>query len=184
MLRRVEMSLGPLMSVAVQRLIAQTWRWRGAQVGAKTRVGARCVIQRPWVLSTGPRCQFEHDVFIKVVDDTASLRLGSEVFVGRGVAFDISCSLHIGNHVLIAPGCFITDHGHRRVAGATIESQGREDAPVHIEDDVWLGAKTVVLPGVRIGRGAIVGAGSVVTRDVDSMSIVAGAPARSVGMRT
>ena len=53
-----------------------------------------------------------------------------------------------------------------------------------IEDDVWLGAHVVVLPGVTIGRGAIVAAGAVVNRDVESMSIVAGVPAKPIGQRT
>jgi acetyltransferase-like isoleucine patch superfamily enzyme len=53
-------------------------------------------------------------------------------------------------------------------------------APVIIEDDVWLGTNAVVLPGVRVGRGAIVGAGAVVTRDVPPFTVVAGVPARAV----
>ena len=53
-------------------------------------------------------------------------------------------------------------------------------APVVIEDDVWLGTNAVVLPGVRVGRGAIVGAGAVVTRDVPPFTVVAGAPARPI----
>jgi maltose O-acetyltransferase len=53
-------------------------------------------------------------------------------------------------------------------------------APVVIEDDVWLGTNAVVLPGVRVGRGAIVGAGAVVTRDVPPFTVVAGVPARPV----
>jgi acetyltransferase-like isoleucine patch superfamily enzyme len=53
-------------------------------------------------------------------------------------------------------------------------------APVIIEDDVWLGTNAVVLPGVRVGRGAIVGAGAVVTRDVPPFTVVAGVPARPV----
>jgi galactoside O-acetyltransferase len=55
-------------------------------------------------------------------------------------------------------------------------------APVEVDDDVWLGAGAVVLPGVHIGRGAVVGAGAVVTRDVPPFSIVAGVPARVVRM--
>jgi galactoside O-acetyltransferase len=62
-------------------------------------------------------------------------------------------------------------------------AQGCESAPVVIEDDVWLGANAVVLPGIRIGKGAIVGAGAVVTHDVEAMSIVAGVPARPIGKR-
>ena len=52
-----------------------------------------------------------------------------------------------------------------------------------IEDDVWLGAGVIVLKGVRIGRGAVVGAGSVVTKNIESLAIVVGVPARVVGRR-
>ena len=53
--------------------------------------------------------------------------------------------------------------------------------PVVIEDDVWIGARVIFLPGVRVGRGAIVGAGAVVTKDVPDYALVVGNPARVVG---
>jgi len=58
-----------------------------------------------------------------------------------------------------------------------------EDRPVCIEDDVWIGSRVILLPGVRIGKGSIVGAGSVVTRDVEPYAIVAGNPARKIRSR-
>lgn len=180
---RLERRFGPRLAVLADRFRAGIWRWRGAALGIKNRVGIRCSIQRPWGLSTGSRCQFEHDVFIKLTEDAARIRLGDEVFVGRGVELDIASGLTIGNHVLIAPGCFITDHFHRYKAGATIASQGCESAPVHIGNDVWLGANAVVMSGVTIGDGAVVGSGAVVNRAVEAMTIVAGVPARVVGRR-
>ena len=56
-----------------------------------------------------------------------------------------------------------------------------EDAPVVIEDDVWIGAGAIVLPGVTVGRGSIVAAGAVVTRSIEPHTIVAGVPARQIG---
>lgn len=105
------------------------------------------------------------------------------MFVGCNSEFDISESLSIGDGVLIAPGCFITDHEHRHLAGRPIAEQGCDALAVRIEEDVWLGANVVILAGVTIGRGAIVGAGAVVTRDVAAMSIVAGVPARVIATR-
>ena len=55
--------------------------------------------------------------------------------------------------------------------------------PIIIEDDVWIGARVIILPGRRIGRGSIVGAGSVITKDVEPFSIVGGNPAQVVGWR-
>ena len=183
MFERLERLLRPAIAVMLDRMRAAAWRARGAHIGIKTRVGTRCVIQRPGRLSAGDRCQFEHDVFLKITSEAASVVLGQEVFVGRGAEFDISHGLTLGNHVLIAPGCFITDHAHRHEPGATITSQGCVGAPITMGDDVWLGANAVVLAGVTIGAGAIVGAGAVVTGDVAPMSIVAGVPAKVIGQR-
>lgn len=58
-----------------------------------------------------------------------------------------------------------------------------ESAPVVIEDDVWLGARVIVLPGIRIGRGAVVGAGAIVTKDVPPYAVCVGNPARIVRYR-
>lgn len=184
MLGPLERTLGEAMRTAFDRVRAGMARARGAAVGAKSRIGARCVLQRPWCLATAERCQFEHQVFVKAVSDSARIRLGRRVFVGANTEFDISDCLTVGNSVLIAPGCFITDHNHRRDPLAPIDTQGCESGPVDIEDDVWLGAHVVVLPGVRIGRGAVVAAGSVVTKSVESMSVVGGVPARVIGSRS
>ena len=64
-----------------------------------------------------------------------------------------------------------------------MRAQGYTTAPIIIGDDVWLGAKSVVLKGVSIGHGAVVGAGSVVTRSLPSGAIAVGAPARVVASR-
>ena len=183
MFAALEKKLGPYLALLGDRMRAVWWRMRGASVGRKASLGRYCSILRPWCLVTGERVQFEHQVYIKITSDAARVKLGDEVFIGYGAELDISDSLSLGNHVLIAPGCFITDHHHRRGAHERIAAQGCESAPVTIEDDVWLGANAVVLPGVRIGRGAIVGAGAVVTDDVPAMTIVAGVPARKIRER-
>jgi acetyltransferase-like isoleucine patch superfamily enzyme len=132
----------------------------------------------------GTRCEIEQGVFLKCVATGASLDVGDHVFIGAGTEIDVLLSVAIGAHTLIAPGVFITDHGHRRGRERRLDEQGNESAPVVIGTDVWLGARSVVLPGVTIGDGAIVGAGAVVTKDVPAYTIVAGVPARKVGDRT
>ena len=141
------------------------------------------MVQRPRGLTTGTRCQLQHDVFLKITDDSAHIVLGDGVFLGRGVELDISFGLRIGSHLLIAPGCFITDHAHRFERGATINLKGCVGSVVTVGDDVWLGTNVVVLAGVTIGSGAVIGAGAVVTRDVEPACVVAGVPARLVGRR-
>jgi maltose O-acetyltransferase len=88
-------------------------------------------------------------------------------------------NITIGDRVSIAPRVTLVTSSHpnqSRIRSFAPLSQG----PIVIEDDAWLGAGCVVLPGVRIGRGAIVGANSVVLSDVPSLHVVAGQPARSV----
>lgn len=107
-----------------------------------------------------------HDVYI--ADDLIVVEELSE----RG-------NITIGNRVSIAPRVTLVTSSHpnhsrtRRFAPV---SQG----PIVIEDDAWLGAGCVILPGVRIGRGAVVGANSVVSHDVPALHVVAGQPARTV----
>ena len=88
-------------------------------------------------------------------------------------------NIAIGNRVSIAPRVTLVTSSHpnnSRIRGFAPVSQG----PITIEDDVWLGAGCVILPGVRIGRGAVVGANSVVSHDVPPLHVVAGQPARTV----
>ena len=183
MIAMLERHFGWCLAVVRDRIRAQLLRWRGARIGMRTRVASGGVVHRPWCLTIGEHCQLEHNVFIKAAADSARIEIGREVFVGFNSEFDISQILRIGNSVLIAPGCFITDHSHRHSASMTIASQGCASRSVMIEDDVWLGAHVVVLPGVTIGRGAIVAAGAVVTQDVVPMSVVAGVPARLISVR-
>jgi acetyltransferase-like isoleucine patch superfamily enzyme len=172
-----------LSRLALGRLRAVILRFRGARIGAKTHLGARVRVDKPWAVDIGARCQLEADVWVKVVAGSARLVIGDHVFLGRGVELDVRESLTIGSHVLLAPGVFVTDHHHRIGPDRYIDAQGVDSRPVVIEDDVWLGARSVVLPGVRIGRGAVVGAAAVVTRDVEAGAVVAGVPARVLRTR-
>jgi len=170
--------------LASERLRAVLLRLRGCRVGRGALVGKGTRVDRPWTVALGDRCQLEPGVWIKVVADSARVTIGDYTFLGRRVEIDASTSVSIGNHVLVAPGVFVTDHAHRIAAEARIGDQGCVAGPVVVEDDAWLGAQSVILPGVRIGRGAVVGAGAVVTHDVPPGAVVAGVPARVLRQRT
>lgn len=103
------------------------------------------------------------------------LTLGNSVDIGEFVVLRAGGGLRIGDRVLIAAHAVITTAGHRE---AIPRWDVNETAPIAIEDDVWIGANATVLPGVTVGRGAIVAAGAVVTRSVEPMTVVAGVPAR------
>jgi galactoside O-acetyltransferase len=121
-----------------------------------------------------------HDVRLRmpvVVYHPEALSFGDEVDVGEFVVLRASGGLTIGSRVLIAAQAVLTTRSHPE----ELPRFGRVvDAPIVIEDDVWIGAGAIVLPGVTIGRGAIVAAGAVVTSSVAPMTIVGGVPARPI----
>ena len=124
-------------------------------------------------------------VFQKVILKTnapeAALIIGHHVGIS-GSSIAASERIEIGNYVLIGSGCLITDSDAHPVDPEERRCGGRtKTRPIVIEDDVFIGARSIVLKGVRIGKGSVIGAGSVVTKDVLEYSIVAGNPARIVG---
>jgi acetyltransferase-like isoleucine patch superfamily enzyme len=114
------------------------------------------------------------------------LSIGPRASIGAGCTLYASTRLEIGADTMLAAQCYVGG-GRYAVRGRTdipIAEQPEPRTGVVIGDDCWLGAGVIVIDGVRIGRGSVVAAGSVVTRDVDSYSVVAGVPARRVGSRT
>jgi acetyltransferase-like isoleucine patch superfamily enzyme len=119
----------------------------------------------------------------------STIVIGEDVFIGSGAVFHASESaIIIGNKVMFGPRVIIMggDHNTAEVGRYMFdvkEKRSRDDLPVVIEDDVWVGAGSIILKGVAVGRGSIVGAGSVVTRSVPEFSVVTGVPAKFVRQR-
>ena len=172
-----------IVGLASGRWRASIWRLRGAKIAQKVSLGSRCRVDRPCCLQIGWRTIAESDVYIKIVDDNAVLKIGEYVFIGKGTEFDVMETLTIGDHAVIAPNCFITDHNHGISPELRIDRQPCIPKRVTIGEDVWLGAGVTILPGVTIGDGAVVGANAVVTGDVPPMGIVAGIPAKLLRYR-
>ncbi len=85
----------------------------------------------------------------------------------------------IGNHVNIAQGVVLSGMNHSyKDSSKRIDEQKVITSPIIIEDDVWIGANCVILPGVKVGKHSVIGAGSVVTKDIPSYSLAVGNPAR------
>jgi maltose O-acetyltransferase len=108
---------------------------------------------------------------------------GQNIHIGDHVFLNVLCTIldtnrvRIGHHVMIGPAVQIYTAAH------LLEAEGRNQGlevgkPIEIEDNVWIGGGALLLPGVRIGRNAVVGAGAVVSRDVPPSTVVAGNPAR------
>jgi acetyltransferase-like isoleucine patch superfamily enzyme len=130
----------------------------------------------------------EHDIHFKydgIYAPGPTIIIGDRVFIGAGSEFNIRRGVQIGADCLIASGCKFVDHDHgtsRRDVPMNQQADGAE-AAITLEEDVWLGANVIVLKGVRIGRGAIVAAGAVVTKSVPAYEIWGGVPARKLSER-
>lgn len=153
---------------------------RGSAVTLHSGVVLNAVVAKNSLEARGP-------VIIKTLSETARVVVGPESGMTSSTVSAIT-SVSIGARVLIGAGCVITDSDHHVVhppTGLRRRHLGLPEAsPQHavvIEDDVFIGARSIVLKGVTIGRGSVVGAGSVVARDIPPHSIAAGNPCVVVG---
>lgn len=106
-----------------------------------------------------------------------NIHLGKNVFINSGCKFQDQGGIYIGDRSLIGHNVVLATLNHPL---DPTKRSSLEPAPIHIEEDVWIGSGAIVLPGVRIGRGSVVAAGAVVTKDIDPMTIVAGVPAKTI----
>lgn len=112
-------------------------------------------------------------------DYGSHIHIGSESFINFNVSMIDVGEIRIGDKVLIGPGTGLFTAIHP--IDPEIRATGVESSkPIVIEDKVRIGGNATILPGVKIGRGAIIGAGSVVTKDIPEMTIVAGNPAKVI----
>jgi acetyltransferase-like isoleucine patch superfamily enzyme len=112
------------------------------------------------------------------------LSIGDYLFANHYAIIDCHFDISIGDHVLLGPHAYICDFDHDvSTTGYITDGQHERAARVIIEDNVWIGANTVVLKGVVIHTGAVVGAGAVVTDDIPANAIAVGVPARVVRLR-
>ena len=106
-----------------------------------------------------------------------NIHLGKNVFINADCKFQDQGGIYIGDDTLIGHNVVLATLNHEE------DPENRENliaAPIKIGNKVWIGSNATILPGVTVGDGAIIAAGAVVTKDVDSMSIVAGVPAKFV----
>ena len=120
-------------------------------------------------------------VVIRTVNHGAKIVIGDNVGIS-GCTISSGESITIGNWVLIGSGAVISDgDAHPIDPEERCAGYGGKRKPIVIEDDVFIGARAIILKGVTIGRGSVVGAGAVVTKDIPAYSIVVGNPAKVVG---
>jgi maltose O-acetyltransferase len=112
-----------------------------------------------------------------VAHEGGCITVGDGTFINYGTSISAHSRVMIGKNCHIGQYAIINDNDYHDVMNKTTLPESR---PVVLEDGVWLGARVIVLKGVRIGQDSVVGAGSVVTRDIPARSIAVGQPARVI----
>ncbi len=193
--------LGAICAVRLKRcgrgLSADGWirmdvdRGSSVQVGDDCRFGRRVRLVSVRFQATESASRLEIGSRSHVKDDAIILAQSGIVELGERCGVGHRAEIHchrarvtIGQAVRLAAEVYITTNGHEfGDADIPIMDQGSRHQDVRIGDDVWIGRRAMVLPGVTIGDGAVVGAAAVVTRDVAPGDIVVGVPARRVSSR-
>jgi acetyltransferase-like isoleucine patch superfamily enzyme len=132
-------------------------------------------------LRVGANVLFEPGVWLTAPDE-ARIHIGAGTFLNLGVMVAAMELVEIGEHCMFANGCFVTDADHRfDDPDRPITWQGfTTKGPTRVGDNVWCGANVVITSGVTIGERCVIGANSVVTRDLPPRTIAAGAPAKVI----
>jgi len=182
---------------AQAKLWGQKWRWyeHNALPWNRARIHWEFMRRRAFVrwpvqgnvlealqedrLQIGAHTLFEPGVWITAPGD-ARIRIGSGCFLNIGVMVAATELVEIGDHCMLANGCFVSDGDHRfDDPDRPVPWQGfTTKGPTRLGDNVWCGAHVVVTGGVQIGERSVIGANSVVTKDIPPFSVAAGVPAR------
>lgn len=118
------------------------------------------------------------------LSNVSGIEVGDNTSIGFGAIMDGTAPIRIGRWVRMGPRVVMitTKHNFER-RDVPIKEQGNSSGPISIGDDVWLGAAVMIMPNVTIETGAVIGAGSIVTKDIPEYAIAVGNPARVVKMR-
>lgn len=147
--------------------------------GARIRIGRGVMINSS---NAGYHVNMHSPVKLLADRPGASIEIGEETRV-HGSCIHAYNAISIGKRCLIAANCQIIDCNGHELSFDDVDARihtSSEGKPVVVEDAVWIGANSIVLPGVRIGRGSVVAAGSVVVKDVPPMVLAAGNPAKVI----
>jgi len=125
-------------------------------------------------------------IYAESITNESNIRIGSNVSFNRNVMInaDVRGTIIIEDKVMVGPNVVMRASGHRYdKKEVPIREQGHHQGIIIIKTGAWIGSNAVILPSVTVGKGAIVAAGAVVTKDVNDFEIVGGLPAKQIGSR-
>lgn len=179
-----------LLSVKANKKMAQFKKWASFGENLKVYHCSGCFADKAGLIEIGANCEVAGTLY-SMADGT--ITIGDHTEIRENSFIGSVNSVSIGSHVIISNNIKIYDNNNHPTSPAARHQMCQngfhgeawrwthaDSAPVVIEDDVWIGERSVVLKGVRIGRGSIIGCDSVVTKDVPPFSVAAGNPARVV----
>ena len=181
------------------------YRWVLSSVGTGCLIERSVRLEVPSRITLGNRVVLSQNCWISPGSALGNIRFGDDTFVAHGSTLRAEGgSIEIGAHVQVSRNCYLNGCGGITIGNDTmlgpnttivsvnhkydqldrpIRLQGIVKDPVVIENDVWTGANVTILPGITIGRGSVVAAGAVVTKDIPPYSVAAGVPAKIVSSR-
>lgn len=133
-------------------------------------------------IAIGSRCRLGGHTELQT-NEAGSIVLGSDIRINRGCTIVSYASVTIGDFAIIGEYVSIRDANHGMSTKEPMRYQPHASAPIRIGPDVWIGRGACILPGVTVGAGAVIGANSVVTRDIPERAIAAGMPAQVLRQR-
>lgn len=169
----------PLAQKIVSSLIARYYLRRCTRLGRWVRVQGRPLVCNNGVIEIGDRVMIISTTVRSelVTQPGGRLEIGEGSWINYGVSLSAHQSVRIGNRCLIGPYTNILDNNYHDILD---HSRTPPSRPVVIGDDVWIGGRAIILPGVTIGDHAVIGAGAVVMEDIPARSIALGNPAKVI----
>jgi acetyltransferase-like isoleucine patch superfamily enzyme len=157
----------------------------GMQIGSNSIVGNICTTS-PNSVIIGRHCEIRNGVSFWVrnpFDSQNGIYIGNNTFLGEKIEFNCCGQIHIGNNCLIASSVIFVDSSHIFSRADIINKQSVNIGNIIVEDDVWIGSGAIILKGIKIEQGAVIGANSLINKDILSCEIWAGCPAKKIGER-
>lgn len=177
------MKYSPGFAISAGLAVARArWYFRGARaLGPRVRVWGRPVVKTRGTMLIRDRARIVSTIATTelVAEEGGTLEIGVSAFINYGCSISAGKLVRIGARCNIGTYCMVIDNAFHELDPERRHLRP-ESKPIILEENVWLGGRVIVLPGVTIGRNSVIGAGSVVTGDIPPDVIAAGVPARVI----